>query len=568
VDLAAAETFLTDARDAQLAGDPHTAIALLGEVIQAFPSELAPRYWLASALLTADDPQAPQAMDDARTLHALATARDMGVDPLRCQQDPDYADIIATETYGRNLVAISGVFRSMSLSARGVDATGLLGYALAMQHQGRVEEACQLFALAADNFPSAALDQFQIFPQLFCDNGQARHAAAAGNWVAKYARPVPSGPHANPERAGRKLRIGYVAPNFAASQLKQFITPLLENHDPQAVSVTLYPNAAESETGWPDWIEVHPIGQLSDAEAAALIRADRIDVLADCWGHTAGSRLPVFAHKPAPVQIGWLNFVQTTGLEQIDYVPHAGAGETPFEAEDFVERIWPIGPVHTAFRPATGRLDPVATPALATGQVTLGSFNHPAKLSEPTLDAWAGILRQAPNARLLLKYSYFADPVLQQVTQARFAARGVEPERIIFAGHSRGAAYFEAFREVDLMLDAWPAPGSTTTLDALSNGVPVLVMATHSVGGDCVRAILQSCGLPQLVAADADDYVARALDLIADPAALDALRARVRPGFDGGPFCDEAGFTRRVERAFGAMFDLWRSGAARKPGAR
>jgi predicted O-linked N-acetylglucosamine transferase (SPINDLY family) len=409
----------------------------------------------------------------------------------------------------------------------------------------------------ADAFPSSHVQQFVIYPQLFCDDGDARHAAEAREWARRYAPAIDDGPLANPERAGRKLRIGYVAPSFAKSQLRQFIAPLLDHHDPGAVSITLYPTKAETETDWPDWIDVHPIGDLDDAAAAALIRRDGIDVLADCWGHTSGSRLAVFARRPAPVQVAWLNFVQTTGLAQIDYIPHAGAGAEPHDAADFVERIWPIGPVFNAFRPAPGRLAPAPTPALHTGQITFGSFNHPAKLSDWTLDAWGAVLRSAPEARLLLKYSYFDDPVLQRVTQARFAARGVAPERIVFAGHSTGEAYFQAFRDVDLMLDAWPAPGSTTTLDALSNGVPVLVMAAPTVGGAYARAILEGCGLAELVTGDADAFVARALELIADPAALDVLRARVRPSFDNGPCCDEIAFTRRLEQAFGDMFDRW-----------
>jgi predicted O-linked N-acetylglucosamine transferase (SPINDLY family) len=194
--------------------------------------------------------------------------------------------------------------------------------------------------------------------------------------------------------------------------------------------------------------------------------------------------------------------------------------------------------------------------------VTFGSYNHPAKLSGATLDAWAAVLRGAPTSRLLLKYSYFADPVLQRVTQARFAARGVAPERIVFAGHSSGQAYFESFREIDLMLDAWPAPGSTTTLDALSNGVPLLTMVEPSLAGAYARSILEACGLGDLITTSPDQFIDRALELAADPARLDAVRGRVRPGFDGGPICDEAGFTRRVEAAFGEMFDRWRAPAA------
>jgi predicted O-linked N-acetylglucosamine transferase (SPINDLY family) len=548
-------------RDALLAGDPWAAIGIFQEHVSRDPADPEPRYWLASAKLTAREADAAAALDGARLLHTLAVAQTLGADPVRCQASAAYAHQIADELYSQNAVAMSGVIRGLGLSAGEVDANRLLSYGLALQHQGRPEEASQVFRVMTETFPSAPLRQFLIYPQLLCDDGDSRHHAEARAWAKLHAPAVFAGPLTNPDRTDRKLKIGYVAPSFAKSQARQFIAPLLDNHDPDTVSVTLYTATADTEAEWLDWIQVHPIGGLSDSDAAALIRADGIDILADCWGHSAGSRLPIFARRPAPVQIAWINYVQTTGLDQVDYVLHAGAPAPPRVDALFTEEIWPIGPVFNAFRPATGRLAPAPTPALRTGYVTFASFNHPAKLSDWTLDAWASILRGAPTSRLLLKYRYFADPVLQRVTQARFAARGVPPERIVFAGHSGGEAYFESFRQVDMMLDAWPAPGSTTTLDALSNGVPVLVMAESapSIGGFYARTILQAAGLPELVATGAKDFVARALDITADLGRLDALRARVRPGFDNGPCCDEAGFTRRVERIFGDMFDRWRA---------
>lgn len=540
-------------------GDPAVAAAAFRRLIAATPADVEARYGLASALAAASDGAgAGVALEEARTLDGLLLAGRMGADVPRLSSDSDYAAQIATQLYSHHHVATASVVFGRAIAGGHVSQQGIVSYGLSLQHQGRTEEAIRVFRVAAELYPSAGAHQFLIYPPLFCADGEARQSAAAKEWAKLYARGAPAAPHRNPPLAGRRLRIGYVAPWFARNQLKQFITPLLENHDPETVSVCLYPTEAQSEADWPSWIEVHPIGRLDDAGAAALIRSHGIDVLADCWGHTAGSRLPMFAHRPAPVQIGWLNFIQTTGLDQIDYVLHADGTEAiPGIAELFTEQIWPIGPVFTAFRPAAGRLPPVPTPVLKTGQVTFGSFNHPAKLGDAAFDAWAGILRGVAGSRLLLKYSYFVDPVLQRVTRARFAARGVAPERILFAGHSSGEAYFRSFQDVDLMLDAWPAPGSTTTLEALSNGVPVLVNETPGTGGLYVRSVLEACGLAELIAKGAEDFVVRAVDLASDPGRLDAVRARVRPGFDSGLLCDEVGFTRRVEAAFEEMFDLW-----------
>lgn len=558
------ETDLQAGREAQLAGDPWTAVEILEDLAVREPANNEVRYWLASAKLTSGDPDgAAQAMEDARILHTMPLVAAMDGDPARCRADGVHAAKVAMNLYIRGLPVMSGVVRALSLSAGHVDAEGLLYYGLALQHQGRVEEAREVFKMAAEKAPTPEIAQFLLFATLFCEDGEARFAEEAKAWVAQYVPRVPAPRLANPPAAGRRLRIGYVAPTFAKSQLRQYITPLLENHDPAEVEVTLYPLEAKTEAGWPDWIAIHPIGHLSDADAAALIREDGIDVLADCWGHTADSRIQVFARRAAPVQITWINSSHTTGVQQIDYILHADTDRVYPEGR-YTEEIWPIGPVFTAFRPADGRLPPVATPALASGALTFGSFNHPAKLNDWVLDAWASVLRASPGSRLFLKYNYFRDPVLQGVTRARFAARGVAPERLAFEGNTTGAEYFSAFQKVDLMLDAWPYAGSTTTLDALSNGTPVLIMADPaSHGGEYARSLLLGCDLPELVTDSPEAFVDRALELTEDLGRLDALRARIRPAFEAGRFRDEAGFTRRVEQAFGEMFARWQSQAGR-----
>jgi predicted O-linked N-acetylglucosamine transferase (SPINDLY family) len=549
-------------RDALLQGRAADAARAFAAQVDREPGDFEARYWLASALLLLGEPDAAdQALSDARTLHALAVAGARGADVARLRADADYAFAIGVQLYGQGQVAMASVAWGMAIAAGRADAQVFANYALSLQHQGRAEEASGVYRAVADQFDSPAMRQFLVYAQLFCQDGEARHFAEARAWAERYANVPPASPHANPQLSGRKLRIGYVAPNFAGSQLRQFVTPILEAHDSASVEVVLYPADAVTEAGWPDWIEVHPIGQLDDAAAAALIRQDRIDVLNDLWGHTAGSRLGVFARKPAPVQTAWINFFQTTGLPQVDYVMSAACDDPPDLSAQYVEQLWPLGPVFTPFRPAEGRLPPAPTPALATGQMTFGSFNHAAKLGAEAMDAWAEILRRAPDARLWLKYRYFADPIMQRQTQAEFAARGVAPERIVFAGHTAGEDYFRAFQQVDVMLDCWPAPGSTTTLEALSNGVPVLAMVGDppNLGGFYARTILRAAGLPELATTTPRAFVETALALAEDPSALDALRARVRPGFDGGPLCDEAGFARGLEAAFAQMFERWQA---------
>ncbi|MFN3521623.1 MAG: hypothetical protein ACK4YQ_05200 [Phenylobacterium sp.] len=551
---------LLDARRLVLGGDAAAAVLLLQRMAAGAPAEAECRYWLASASLALGDADAATAhLNDARILQAIPLIRGMRADLARCRAEPDFAARIAQALYGQGFVALSSVVWTMALQAEKPAAQTLLSFALSLQHQGRIDEAVQVFRAADEMFDSASVAQFLLFPLLFCEDGGEGYAREAMAWARRFA-PGEQGRNVQqfPPRRG-KLRIGYVAPRFAGSQLNQFIAPLLNNHDPDAVAVTLYPESAEEIGNWPEWIDVHPIGGLSAHAAAERVRQDGIDVLADCWGHTAGSRLDVFALKPAPVQVAWLNFVQTTGLPQMDYVLHASSAIGLSDPALFTEEVCDIGPVFTAFEPSPNRLAPVDTPALANGYVTFGSFNHPAKLGASVVETWSKVLQGAPGSRLLLKYRYFVDPVLQRTTQARFAAHGVAPERIVFEGHSSGDAYHRAFGAVDLALDTWPAPGSTTSLEALSNGLPVLALSEGCLTGAYAASFARASGLPELAAPDATAFVEKAIELTRDPIVLNALRSRVRPAFEHGPVCDGVGFTRRIERRFAELVEQRRS---------
>ena len=255
--------------------------------------------------------------------------------------------------------------------------------------------------------------------------------------------------------------------------------------------------------------------------------------------------------------MSWLNFIQTTGLACMDYVLHADAMRVAGTADYFTEQIWSLGELLSPSRPPSNRPDPVPTPALKNGYVTFGAFINPAKLNEMTIAAWSLILRDRPADRLVLKYSYFVDPVLQSVTRARFAAYGAQPEQLEFRGRSAGEAYLREFQDIDLALDPSPCPGGTTSLDALANGVPVLTQQGQDFYGRIGPLIVASCGLPELVADDWDDYIGRAHALTADFDALNDLRAKARAGYDASPYRDEADFVRKLEGAYREMFGKW-----------
>ncbi|WP_068875083.1 MULTISPECIES: tetratricopeptide repeat protein [unclassified Phenylobacterium] len=559
-DTASPAEIMAEAKACLAAGDPRTAAELIYGLTQSAPGDIEARYWLASALIAADATDAARAtMADAVALHSTQFMGEVGVDVARLGRERAYAADIARQLYARHYMAPASVAFGRALDFENLNPQLLLSYGLSLQHQGRVEEALDVFQAAVDAFPDPSVHEFLLYALFFVENGAQRYAAEARRWAGLYAAGLaPAEPRFDADRtARRRLRIGYMAPTFTGAQLNQFVTPVLEAHDPEAVDVTLYCARPEAEAALPQHLRRRGVAGLSDEAIADMVRSDGIDVLVDLWGHTAGSRLRVFAMRPAPVQVAWMNFVQTTGLDAIDYVIHCDSMAGPDVEALFVEKVWSAGPVMVPYRPAPDRPAPTPAPVLETGRVTFGSFNNPVKLSDQTVAAWARILLGRPGSRLILKYGAFIDPVLQRMTRARFAAHGVEMERVEFRARSEGREYLESFQEIDLALDPSPCPGGTTSCDALASGVPVLTLRGPDFYARIGLNAVLACGLPDLIAEDWDDYVARALALSADAGALDTLRSRVRIGFETSVFRDEVGFTRRIEADFRAMFERW-----------
>jgi len=541
-------------------GDFAAALAnLQAHAIQA-PSDYECRYWMATVLgASGSGDQAGVVLDEARTLHAHAVLQALDVDLGRLRADKTYAAEIGQQLYGHKLMGAASFCLGLALDFENLNLNVMISYGLSLQHQGRVYEAVDVFQAASEIFDNAQAHAFLLFPLFYLDDRMERVSAECRRWAQKHASPAaaPLPPFENVRAADRRLRIGYVAPNFTQSQIAPSIVPVLEAHDPEAVEVFLYCPDAASQGSLPAACTVRQIGDLSDEDAAALIRSDRIDILVDVWGHTAGGRLRMFGFRPAPVQIGWINFMQTTGLDCMDYVMHADSMEVAGTEAYFTEEIWRTGEIMAPYRPSADRAAPVPTPALKNGYVTFGSFNNPAKLNDDTVEAWAAILKARPNDRLILKYGLFVDPVLQRTTQARFAVYGVRPEQLEFRGHSTGADYAREFQDIDLALDPSPVPGGTTTVDAIANGVPVLALKGKDFYARTPLPLLQPCGLGDLIAESWDEYVHKALALTSDPGELNALRARIRPAFDNSPYRDEIGATRRLEADYRRMFQRW-----------
>ncbi|WP_222932350.1 methyltransferase domain-containing protein [Allochromatium humboldtianum] len=383
-------------------------------------------------------------------------------------------------------------------------------------------------------------------------------AQAWGAWAIARTGGVRPRPALQPLQ-GRPLRIGYVSADLCQHTVGLFVKDVLKTHDPTRVQVFAY-SAGQVN----DWVAdeirsactFRDVASLDDAALADQIRADGIDVLIDLSGHTAGSRLTAFAHRPAPVMVSWLGYFATTGLPTMDAVLldawHAPSGT---EAQ-FAEPILRLPSGRFCYQPVPWAPAEVSASAFErNGFITFGCFNNTAKFNAGVFDAWARVLHAVPDARLILKWRTFNDEAFRQQVTDTFTSRGIAAERIELRGPSFHADLLKEYADLDIALDPFPFTGGLTSCEALWMGVPVVTWPQTRVVSRQTHAFLHQIGLPELSAKDTDDYVRIAAELANDRERLTQLRTTLRDRMRASPLMDVAGFTRQLE---GTLIDLYR----------
>lgn len=376
------------------------------------------------------------------------------------------------------------------------------------------------------------------------------HVRKWGNWAIVQAggwrpRPLLKG------LAARPLRVGYVSADLCQHTVGLFLTRILEAHDPEKVAVFAYSAGIVH-----DWVTTtirqvttfRDVASANDTTLADWIRRDDIDVLIDLSGHTAGSRLTVFAHRPAPVMVSWLGYFASTGLSYIDAVLldewHAPAGS---EAQ-FVEPIIRLSSGRFCYQPVPWVPAEVSSlPRLRNGYVTFGCFNNTAKLNDLVFDVWARLLAAVPKSRLVLKWRTLVDEALCDSIRSIFDRQGIEPQRLELRPASFHVDVLKEYGDIDIALDPFPFPGGLTSCEALYMGVPVVTWPQSRVVSRQTFALLSAIGLQDLAARDADDYVRIAAGLANNQERLAELRVTLRERMCASPLMDVTGFTRALE---------------------
>lgn len=382
-------------------------------------------------------------------------------------------------------------------------------------------------------------------------------------WAATQPPARDAASFGNPPDPERRLRIGYVSPDFRGHACHYFVEPLFAAHDAGQFELYAYSEALVTDavtdrlktlvSHWRDTWKV------KDEALQAQIIDDGIDILVDLAGHTSGNRLSVFALRAAPVQVSWLGYGHTTGLTSMDYLL-TDPWLLPEGAEDAItETPWRLPRVAFAYRPPEDTPELIPPPALVNGYVTFGSLTRTIRVNDRVVAAWSRILHAVPGSRLRLDQVGFHEEAFREVFFKRFARHGIAPERLELVCTR---PHWEGYQAIDIALDPFPHNAGTTTLEALWMGVPVLSLADRPPLGRFGVTLLHAIGLDDWVAADVEAYIARAVAAAADVGRLAELRQGMRQRLENSPLLDEAGFTRTVEDGYRTMWRKWCAGQA------
>lgn len=434
---------------------------------------------------------------------------------------------------------------------------------MVLKDQGRLVESVEVLrhAMTLDLHDTYGLSSLLFVANCIPDMDPYERFALYQEFDKRFGTPFRAWwrPHTNPRHTARRLRVGYVAPVFRSHSCQKFLEPLLAHHNHERVELFAYENNYELDdevtdryrTYFDHWCET---GDLHDQQLVERIRADGIDVLVDIAGQTKGARLGVFAAKPAPVSLHWLDSGYTTGLSAIDYYL-TDAATVPLGREDlFTETPWRLPRSWFSYRAADsmGAVSPL--PALERGYITFGTLTRAIRLNAGLIATWAQLLHRVPHSKLVLNSMNFHTADICDVWIQRFADLGIPADRLQMGYQSPP---WDVLRGIDIALDCFPQNSGTTLIESLYMGLPYISLAGAPSMGTLGSGILTALGRPEWIAHSKDEYLDKLVALASDLPALAKLRAGLRAEMDACPMMDEPGFACDVEDAYFAMFQRW-----------
>lgn len=435
---------------------------------------------------------------------------------------------------------------------------------LCMMSLGYIDKAIEVLRKVAEKMPDNNLVHSNLFLNMHYlpEVCQSSIFEESRRWAQrKLPQSLAKTDHNNTPSPDRRLKIGYISPDFCAHSVTFFFEPLLDSHDRDIVEVYGYGNVnrcdAVTERLKGKFDHYRNIRPLDDKATAELIENDNIDILVDLAGHSGDSRIYVMAYKPAPIQVTWLGYPDTTGMSQIDYRLTDEIADPGGSEKFYTEELFYLPQGFLCYGPRETMPPVVQSPCLERKSITFGSFNNSTKINPVVIEMWSRILKSTPDSSLLLKFKSGRDDEIRKIYMDRFADHGISPDRIATSSWLSDRQHLELYGQVDIALDTFPYNGTTTTCQALLMGVPVITLTGDHHMSRVGRSILTRLGLEFFVASTPDEYVAKAVALASNAEALDKIRSNMRTRMAVSPLCNKAKFAENMENAYRKMWHRW-----------
>jgi predicted O-linked N-acetylglucosamine transferase (SPINDLY family) len=465
---------------------------------------------------------------------------------------------VALERTGETDEAMTCLRSALRLNPRFIPAYHLG----ALLHEcGQIDAAIENFRTAIAVDPTAVIAHSSLcyvlhfHPDSTAQSILQEHRA----WNERFAAPLKAqaSPPLNDRNAQRRLKVGYVSADLHEHPVARFLLPLLEHHDRETMQVFCYSSAVRpddytrrAQRAAEVWRETR---SLDDAQLAQRIREDQIDILIDLGAHLADNRLLTFARQPAPVQVSYLAYCSTTGVDAIQYRISDPQLDPPDSSDSiYTEQTLRVPNCYWCYEPPVNAPEVGPLPAERNGHVTFGCLNNFSKVSAPALEAWMRILQEVPDSHLIVhtRLGNHRQRLLEQ-----FATRGISAPRVRFVEQVSQVQYLATYNEIDIALDSFPYAGGTTSCDALWMGAPLVTLRGKTAVGRGGVTILHNLALDSLIAEDVDAYVNTAVSLARDLPRLAELRAGMRQRMRSSPLMNAPQFARDIEAIYR---DIWR----------
>ena len=412
--------------------------------------------------------------------------------------------------------------------------------------------------------PAHAVAWVSVFAQVTLTDAPEEHLIVAQACARFHAQGIEPMPPVKPSTLPARLRVGFVSSDLHQHATAALMAETFEKLDRSRFEVILYSHGPEDGSAMRERMKhagdrFVEVSTLSDHDVAAMIRSDGVHVLVDLKGHTRDGRLGIFAYRPAPVQVSYLGFPGTTGASYIDYFIGDAIVSPLSQAGNYSEKLALMPRCYQANDRQRALPEPMSRQAagLPDNALVLCGFNQPFKLSPDVFDVWCRLLQQLPHAVLwLLQWNDQAPAQLRQEA----VARGIDPERLVFAPRVGARQHLSRFALADVYLDAWPCNGHTTVSDALWAGVPVVTYSGHSFASRVGASLLHAVGLSDYATSEISDYEAKVLALARAPDERVRIRRHLIEARDSAELFDSSGFTQDFGNLLMAMAQRWSQG--------